>query len=62
MKQLTKIKRAIMAFLGCLVAFLIIGIYIVLASPFLAFNAVKECYKNKTNSIDFDINYKNNEK
>lgn len=60
MKQLNKIKCAIIAFAGGIAIFLILGVCLAIFSPFLAFNAVKECYKNKTNSIDFDINYKNN--
>jgi hypothetical protein len=62
MKQLNKIKCGAMAFLVGMVTFSLLGIYFVIFSPFLAFTASKKAYKNESDIIEFDINYKNNEK
>jgi hypothetical protein len=46
MKQLNKIKCGVITFFGGIVTFLLLGIYLITSSPFLAFNAAKETYKN----------------
>ena len=58
MKQLNKIKRAIIAFVGGMATFLLLGVYFVIFSPFLAFTASKEAYKSEDDIIEFNISYK----
>jgi len=55
MKQLNKIKRAVMAFVGCVATFLPIGICLAISSPILACIAAIKVYKNKNDIIEFDI-------